>query len=365
MHSARLGKARTEMQKRGLDALLVMHMPNVFYLTGFTGSSGALVVTLERCVLLVDPRYSIQARQDCAHAEVRDFSAVSIIKAVADFVNEIQPASIGFETDHTSVTTYRNLRRSIDSKCRLRSVTGLVETLRRVKDAHEIDAIREAAKIADAAFAKVISELKVGMSEKEVALLVDWHLRKLGADKEAFDTIAAAGPNSSCPHAKPGSTVLQPGQLLKLDFGARVRGYNCDITRTVVLGEPSRKQQEVYQIVLDAQLMAIDAIAPGKSGREIDSVAREYIASRGYGENFGHGLGHQIGIEVHDGPALSQTSDLILEPGNVVTVEPGIYIEGWGGIRIEDDVLVTESGAEVLTSSPKLDLINAFSKPNT
>ncbi|MDH7603106.1 MAG: Xaa-Pro peptidase family protein [Armatimonadota bacterium] len=360
MHQARLRKARQQMQKRSLDAFLSMHMPNVFYLSGFSGSSGALILTLEKCVLLVDPRYSIQAREECKDAEVRDFRGVSSVKAVSDVINELRPRRVGIEADHVSLSIYRNLRRSVDSSIGLSSVSGLIENLRSVKDEHEVAQIRAAAKIADDAFAAVIADIKPGITEKEAALLVDWHLRKLGADREAFDTIAAAGTNSSCPHAKPTDAKLKTGQLLKLDFGARVGGYNCDITRTVVIGEPDSKQLEIYQIVLEAQLKAIEAIAPGKSGREIDSIARDYIAARGYGDNFGHGLGHQLGIEVHDGPALSTTSELILEPGNVVTVEPGIYIEGWGGIRIEDDVLVTERGAEVLTHSPKKDLINVL-----
>ncbi len=360
MHNARLNKAREEMQKRGMDAFLSMHMPNVFYLSGFSGSSGALLVTSEKCVLLVDPRYSIQAREECKEVEIRDYKGLPIFKAVSDLVNELKPNRVGFEADRLSLSCYRTLRRLVDSNIALRSTVGVVEKLRSIKDEHEVAQIRAAAKIADDAFGAVVAEIEPGMTEKDVALLIDWHIRKLGADREAFETIAAAGVNSACPHAKPTNARIETNQLLKLDFGARVGGYNCDITRTVVLGEPNSKQIEVYQIVLEAQLRAIETIAAGKSGREIDSVARNYIASRGYGDNFGHGLGHQLGIEVHDGPALSMTSDLILEPGNVVTVEPGVYIEGWGGIRIEDDVLVTDRGAEVLTGAPKWNLINVL-----
>ncbi|MGQ9455796.1 MAG: M24 family metallopeptidase [Armatimonadota bacterium] len=361
MQESRLNKIRTKMEKLGLDAFLTMHMPNVMYLSGFTGSSGALLVMMDRSVLLVDPRYSIQARAQCREVEIQEFRGVSTIKAISDLINDTKPSRLGFEANHLSVSVYRSLRRGISHKCCFRSTAGMVEALRKTKDADEIAVIRKAAEVADRAFELAIAEIKIGMTEKDVALLMDWNLRKLGADKEAFDTIVASGANASRPHASPSDAQLEPGQLLKLDFGARIQGYNCDITRTVSLGEPNLKQLEIYNFVLEAQLKAIEAIAPGKSGREIDSIARDYIASKGYGDNFGHGLGHQLGIEVHDGPGLSQTSDLVLEPGNVVTVEPGIYIEGWGGIRIEDDVLVTDSGAEVLTKSPKETLINVLS----
>ncbi len=183
------------------------------------------------------------------------------------------------------------------------------------------------------------------MTEKEIALFIDSTMRRLGADKEGFDTIAATGPNAACPHHSPTDTLSRKGNLLKLDYGARAHNYNSDITRTICLGKADAQQKNVYRIVLDAQSQAIQAIAPGKTGRQIDAIARDYIASEGYGPNLGHGLGHALGIEVHDGPAFSKTSDITLEAGMVVTVEPGIYIEGWGGVRIEDDVLVTPTGA--------------------
>ncbi len=353
MHSARLKRTREALDKASIEALLVTHIPNVFYLSGFTGSTAALLVFGEESYILVDPRYSIQARAECKQAHVRDYSGISLIRAAADLVNEIGPARVGFESEHLTVSNYRDLRRHVEKPAKLRSTRGLVEKLRRVKDKQEIALIRKACGIADAAFETVLPSIKPGMTEKDVALLIDNTLRKMGADKEAFETIAACGPNAACPHASPTDAVLGHHQLLKLDFGARHRGYNSDITRTICLARPVAKQREVYEIVLEAQRLAIEAIAPGRSGKEIDTVARAYIASEGYGDNFGHGLGHQLGIEVHDGPGLSQTSDLILAPGNVLTVEPGIYIEGWGGVRIEDNVLVTQSGCEVLTAAPK------------
>lgn len=348
----RLSKLRQQMSGVGLDSFLITYIPNIFYLTGFTGSYGALIVTLEDSYLLVDSRYSIQARLECPDVVVKDFSGKSNIVASAGLANDLGVCRIGFESGNLTVSSHCRFRKLLDKSARLRSTSGLVEGLRGVKDEHEIALIREAARIADAAFDVVLNEIRPGLTEKDVALLIDSTLRKLGADKEAFETIAACGPNSACPHASPTDAVLQVGQLLKMDFGARYRMYNSDITRTICLGKPTAKQREIYQVVLDAQRMAIEAIAPGKTGKEIDSIARDYIASRGYGDNFGHGLGHALGIEVHDGPGFSQTSEIVLEPGMVLTVEPGIYIEGWGGVRIEDDVVVTKSGCFVVTHAP-------------
>jgi len=337
----------------GLDALLVTSIPNVFYLSGFTGSTAAMIVTEEGSYILVDPRYSIQARNECPTTEVRDYAGKSTIVAAAELSDTLGPTALGFEAESVSVSSYRALRSRVDRAVRVRSTKGVVEVLRRTKDASEIELTREAVRIADEGFASVVTEIKAGMTEKQIALLIDTTLRKLGADKEAFETIAAAGPNSACPHHSPTDAILEPGHLLKMDFGARLANYNSDITRTICVGKPTPKQKEVYRIVLDAQLAAIDAIAPGKSGKEIDAVARDYIASHGYGDNFGHGLGHGLGIEVHDGAGFSKASDMVLEPGMVMTVEPGIYIEGWGGVRTEDDVLVTEKEAEILTKATK------------
>lgn len=353
MRDSRLSKLRGLLSAKRLDALLVTDIPNVFYLTGFTGDTGAALVTWDACHVLVDPRFTIQARAQCPGSQIVEYTGKPGIAAAAELINDLRPARVGYEADELTVLSYRGLRSRVPHEIGLRATKGLVQQLRRIKDAHEVQLIKKAAVIADAAFDALLREIRPGMTEREVALLVDCSLRRLGADKEAFDTIAAFGPNAACPHASPTDARLQAGGLLKLDFGARRDNYNSDITRTVSIGQPTARQREVYEIVLEAQHKAIAAIQPGKPGKEIDSIARDFIASAGYGNSFGHGLGHALGILVHDGPALSQTSDVVLEPGMVVTVEPGIYIEGWGGIRIEDDVLVTASGSELLTHSTK------------
>lgn len=353
MLEARLSRLRAELAKKKLDGLLITDISNVFYLTGFTGSTAAAIVTPVESHILVDPRYTIQATQECVSSRVTEYAGKGTIQAAGELINNLNLGRVGYEESQMTMAAYRKLRATITKTTTLHITRGVVDILRRVKDAHEIEIIRKACEIVDATFEAVVKEIRTGMSEKDVALLIDYTMRKLGADKDGFDTIAAFGPNSACPHHSPGDDLLRGGGFLKMDFGARFRHYNSDITRTVCIGKPTDKQREVYDVVLEAQLKAIDAITPGIPGREIDSVARDFIASRGYGANFGHGLGHGLGILVHDGPALSQTSDVVLEPGMVVTVEPGVYIEGWGGVRIEDDVLVTESGCEVLTHATK------------
>ena len=353
IHSPRLYHMRELIHDRDLDSVLVTDISNVFYLSGFTGSTAALVVTMDAAHILVDPRYSIQARQECACAVVHGFTGMSLLDAVADLIKEIGSKYVGYEADHVTVSSYRRLAGRLRGSTSLRSTSGLVRQLRQIKDPHEIALIRQASQITDSSLALVVESIKPGITEKQLALLIDSTMRSHGADREGFETIAASGPNSACPHAHPTDRAIRKGDFVKMDFGARYALYNSDITRTVCVGKPSAKQREVYQIVLDAQRKAIEAVAPGADCRHIDHIAREHIRAAGYGDHFGHGLGHSFGIEVHEEPRFSPTAQSILAPGMVMTVEPGIYIEDWGGVRIEDDVLVTETGCEILTHFPK------------
>lgn len=353
IHSTRLDRVRASLSARNLDALLVTDIGNVFYLSGFTGSTAALVVTMDKAHLLVDPRYSIQARQECPASCVRDYFGKPTIQAAADAILDIGPKSIGYEADQLNVQSFRVLSSRLRSSVSLRSTKGMVRVLRQVKDAHEIDLVRRAAEITDKALSAVLADFKPGISERQLALKLDSTMRSLGADKEAFATIAASGPNSACPHAHPTDRIIQEGDFVTMDFGARCDYYNADITRTICVGTPDAKRIEVYNIVRDAQVKAVQAIAPGAVCRDVDAVARNLIAKAGYSKEFGHGLGHSFGIEVHEEPRFSPTCDTVLQPGMLMTVEPGIYLEGWGGVRIEDDILVTETGCEIITRSPK------------
>ncbi|MEN6356943.1 MAG: Xaa-Pro peptidase family protein [Armatimonadota bacterium] len=353
MRDARLAGIRKHMSAKGLEAMLITNMRNIFYLSGFTGSTAAMVITGDKSYILVDPRYSIQARNECKTSEVRDYTRVATIVAAASLIKELSVKTVGYEADNIVISSFGKLRRALGPGIKSRSTTGMVEKVRRIKDSDELALIRHACSIVDTTFERIVNEIRPGMTENEIALFIDTNMRKLGAEHEGFSTIAAAGPNSACPHHSPTDAVLKTGQFLKMDYGAQYMRYNSDITRTICFGKPTAKHREVYQVVLDAQMKAIESIAPGKNCRDIDTVARDYITSKGYGDNFGHGLGHSLGIDVHEEPRFSQTCDVVLEPGMVMTVEPGIYIEDWGGVRIEDDVLVTESGCEVLTSATK------------
>ncbi|MEN6519980.1 MAG: Xaa-Pro peptidase family protein [Armatimonadota bacterium] len=350
--SKRLERIREEMSKQRVDAMLITNLVNIRYISGFTGSTATVIITNDEAIILVDSRYVLQASGECPDFDVILYSG-GVLEAAAEILDESAPKRLGFEPNCVTYSTHLELRRVVSKNTRLIGVKGMVEKLRMVKDSGEIDAIKRAVVVADKCFSHVVSWVKPGMTEREIALEMDTYMRKLGAEKESFDTIVAAGPNAACPHHQPTGDVLKEGQMLKMDFGALVDGYCSDLTRTIFMGEPDERQREVYNVVLDAQMAAIHAIKPGVKGSEIDTIAREHIKSEGYGDYFGHGLGHSIGLTVHDGDGFSQRSSIVLEPGMVITVEPGIYVEDWGGVRIEDDIVVTESGVEVLTKSTK------------
>ncbi|MGQ9523878.1 MAG: M24 family metallopeptidase [Armatimonadota bacterium] len=351
MTRARLAKLREAMSSNGIDALLVTGIQNLRYITGFTGSAGAALVTQHDALFFADPRYTAQAAVECP-----DFEIVPVldgfVSAIAGLVKDKGWPAIGFEKHHVRFATYEELRDAMPNVS-LVATSGLVEDLRLLKDEHEITAIRRAAEVADAAFAHALKVLRPGITERELALEIEWHMRKLGAAREGFPSIVASGTRTALPHASPTDKPIQKGDFVTMDFGAYMDGYNSDITRTVCMGPADPKQREVYEIVRQAQQLGVEAIRPGVKGQDVDKAAREFIANHGYGPNFGHGLGHGLGLEVHDVGALNKTSNLEIRAGMVFTVEPGIYVEGWGGVRIEDDVLVTETGAGRLTSSTR------------
>jgi len=259
---------------------------------------------------------------------------------------------LGFEAKHLTVDFYNELNKKL-SRCNLISVTGIVEELRIIKDEEEINRIRKAAQIADSAFKHIVKFIKPGLKEIEVAAEIEYFMRRNGASKASFDIIAASGERAALPHGTAGEKKLEKGNLLVMDFGAVYRGYCSDITRTVVIGTASEEQRKVYDIVLEAQSRALEAAAVNMPCSELDGVAKNIIESYGMGDKFGHSLGHGVGIEVHEAPAVSKNSREDLSPGMVITIEPGIYIKSWGGVRIEDMVLVTEQGPHTLTASTK------------
>ncbi len=338
-----------------LPALMVTDANNRRYLSGFSGSAGTCVVTYEEAYLLTDFRYTDQATQQAPDYQVITYKK-GLQEGLSQLLEDLEVDQVGFEADDVTYRTYSNLCDELGD-IEWAPTSGIIEKLRQVKDDEEVQIIREAAQIADEAFEEILPSVRPGRTESEVALDLEFCMRRLGAEELAFGLIVASGVRSSLPHGRASEKVIGEGEFVTFDYGAAYCGYCSDATRTVITGEPTEKQREVYDTVLRAQKAAVEFIEPGRTGEEVDRVARDIIAEAGYGDNFGHGLGHGVGLAVHEGPRLSQQNgDTELAPGMVVTVEPGIYISGWGGVRIEDLVMVTEDGAEVLTS-PTKDLV--------
>jgi Xaa-Pro aminopeptidase len=352
---ARADRLAERARERELDALLVTDLVNLRWLTGFTGSNGlALVGTGEDGprVFLTDFRYLTQSAEQLDEGWERRI-APEILEAVAEALPAGRAYRLGFDDAHLSVKDHAKLRDRVSDQVELVPAGGLVEGLRSIKDAEEIDRIRAASKLADAALEEVLGRGLVGRTERDVALDLEMTMRRMGAEAASFPPIVAAGEHSALPHASPRDAEIPAGTLVTIDWGAQLDGYASDCTRTYATGEPDARDAEVYATVQHAQEEALAAIRAGASARDVDAVARDIITAAGHGEHFGHGLGHGVGAEVHEGPRLSQRSDATLEAGQVVTVEPGIYVPGAIGVRIEDLVVVTDEGAEVLTGLPK------------
>ncbi len=353
---ARLGNLRLQITGAGLNGLLVTHLPNIRYLTGFSGSSGILLVLEHDAILYTDFRYQVQAP-----VEVEAVARVEIVSSdswarVWEHLKETPGVEVvGFEGHVTTVAAARRFE-DTGTGIRFEPVQDLVERLRVRKDDTEVEAIREAARISSEALAAVLEAVRPGLTEREVAGMLEQALRRAGSDWFAFPTIVASGPRSALPHAETGDREIGRGDLLLLDFGARVDGYCADLTRTVVVGVADERQAAVYELVRDAQRHARENLRAGMRAADGDALARSLIDARGFADAFGHSLGHGLGLEVHEAPALSRANGEPLPEGAVVTVEPGIYIPGWGGVRIEDDVYIT-SGGTVLLSDGNTELV--------
>ncbi|MDR5695450.1 MAG: Xaa-Pro peptidase family protein [Armatimonadota bacterium] len=346
----RLERLRKLMEEQGVPAMMVMKPENRTYVSGFDGTAGIALVTETEALLLVDFRYTEQATQQAPQFQVIQTSPQPY-ETLVQVVRERQIGRIGFEADYLPYGQVQKLAEA------LRPVELLpiesVDRIRWIKDQEEQARIARAVEIADSAFAHILQYLRPGVTEQEIAIELEYFMRRQGASKPAFDTIVASGPRSALPHGRASEKVLERGDLVTLDFGAVYRGYCSDCTRTIVLGKATEEQRKIYTIVLEAQERALEALRPGVKGKDVDGVARSCIAEKGYGEHFGHGLGHSVGLAIHETPTLSTRDENVLEPGMVLTVEPGIYLPGWGGVRIEDLAVVTEDGCRVLTKAPK------------
>jgi Xaa-Pro aminopeptidase len=333
--------------ERRLDRMLVTNLLNVRYLTGFTGTNGACVCGPGVRLFFTDFRYTERAA-----AEVEGWETIT---AAGDWLGSIAAhleGKVGFEDDQMSVRTLEKLKEKLAEGTEMVPAGGTVEQLRRVKDELELRAIAEASKLADSVWEWTIERGLAGRTERDVARAAEARIRELGAEP-SFPAIVAAGPNGALPHAEPGEREIGRGELVVFDMGAKVDGYCSDGTRTYATGDPGEEGRTVYATVLEAQLAALDAVRPGARGEDVDAVARKVIEAAGYGDHFGHGLGHGVGLEVHEAPRLSPRSDDILAPGEVVTVEPGVYLPGKLGVRIEDFVVVREGVYRNLSSLPK------------
>lgn len=352
--SSRLQKLRQQIRQAKADALLVTNFTNVTYLTGFTGDDSYLLVTLDDESLITDFRYTTQLADECPDLSlVARSPGQKMLPTVVEVLSQSGLETLAVEAGSMTVGLFNSLAEELP-EVTLAAADGLVEELRLKKDKSEIEATRLACYQAARAFSVVRAMIRPESTEKEIAAELEYQARKLGAKRLSFPPIVANGPRAALPHAHPTDRRIGESDFTLIDWGADSGLYVSDLTRMVVTGRLSQKFRKLYQVVLDAQLAAIDAIRPGVTCQQVDSVARDVITMARYGKQFGHGLGHGIGLEIHEAPRLAQGQDEVkLEAGMVITVEPGIYLPDWGGIRIEDDVLVTSRGHEVLSDVPK------------
>jgi Xaa-Pro aminopeptidase len=342
----------TLLPDAGIDLLLVSDLVNVKYLSGYTGSNGLVLVGPRTRTFITDFRYVEQAADEVHPSFERRQATLDLVDAIADALPSGQ-LRLGFEDTHVSVRQHARLRELLGPNVELVPAASLVERLRAVKEPEEIARIRAATVLADAAFERLVQEGLVGRTEREVAIALEHDMRERGAQRPAFETIVAAGAHGALPHAQPRDVPVRAGELVVIDWGAELDGYCSDCTRTVATGDVGEDVRSTYELVLAAQLAGVRAVKAGSGCREVDAVARAVIEAGGHGQRFGHGLGHGVGIEIHEGPRLSQRSEDRLRAGNVVTVEPGVYVPGRFGVRIEDLVAVTDDGCDVLTSVHK------------
>jgi Xaa-Pro aminopeptidase len=352
-HAARLDRLGDRLEGLGVDALLVTDLTNVRYLTGYTGSNGAVVARPGGAVFLTDFRYLQRVEPLRRFIEVRQANQ-DLITFIAGRWAELAPsaARIGFEAAHVSVARHGVLAEAAGG-VDLIATSGVVEGLRLIKDDEEIAAIRRASAMLEPVYAALVEEGFGGRTEFDIAWRIHQLVRDHGADGVSFDPIVASGEAGALPHAEPRRVVIEQGSMITVDLGAKLDGYCSDCTRTFAVGPPPAELEEIYQLVLRAQLAGLDAVRPGATGVDADALVRRTISEAGHGEHFQHGTGHGVGLEIHEDPRLSTTSTATLEPGMIVTVEPGVYVPGLGGVRIEDLVVVTADGCEPLTGYPK------------
>ncbi len=347
----------SKMNSEGIDVALIGSAYNREYLSGFTGSNATLFITKDKQIIITDFRYLEQVSIQCPDFTVVDQAPIgmqaTILKLIGEEKANKADLKVAIEGDHVTVNEYEKLKDSAN----IVSTSGLIEEFRQIKDDNELENLAKAEAIGDIAFKEIVPFIEAhwhdGLTEAEIALEIECIMRRNGATGTSFDTIVAAGAKSSLPHAVPDNSKVKKGDFIVMDFGCRYNGYCSDMTRTVVVGEASEKHKEIYNTVLKAQLAALAGAKVGMLGKEVDKIARDIIKDAGYGDKFGHGLGHSVGVEIHEEPRFSVADENVIKEGMVITVEPGIYEPGFGGVRIEDMVVMTKDGVKNLTHSPK------------
>ncbi len=355
----RIADFRKKLKQNNIDSFLISQGENRRYLSGYTAedtgfeeSSGALIISADQLILATDSRFELQAAKEAPMYEVRCYKT-GISETITEFLQEAHYKKLGFESNRMSYSQYCKIKEILNSEnitTEFNPADSVMSNLRIIKSDFEILQIKKALKIAESAFSSIKKTLVPGLSEKEIAWNLEKKMREFGADNLSFPPIVASGQNSALPHAIAGERRIKINEPILFDWGVKLNGYCSDTSRTIVIGQPDDKFKEIYKILYDAQQMAIEAIKPGISTKQIDNIARNHIEENNYGSKFGHGLGHGVGLEIHEPPRVSPLREMPLETGMIITIEPGIYIPDWGGIRLENMVLVTENGAEVLNT---------------
>jgi Xaa-Pro aminopeptidase len=350
--TSRLKRLRQSLDTAGAGALLETHLPNIYYLCGFSGDSGALLIDPTSATLFTDGRFTIQAKEETRGVRVHIHKG-TLLEAVGDHLRARKRQRVAIPPSRLTLAGWKALRKAAGGNLKWVAVDGLVENLRAVKDADEIERVRDAARLGSQVMEEAIRLIRPGVTELDIAAEIGYRMRRKGASGESFEAIVAAGPRSALPHARPSARRIGKNELVVLDLGAILRRYCSDLTRTVHVGKASARVRQWYHAVLDAQTAARDALKSGVTCGAIDAAARNVLQRKGLGRYFVHSTGHGIGLEIHEDPRIARDQKKRLETGNVVTLEPGVYVEGVGGIRIEDDALVTLHGAEILTTTPR------------
>ena len=350
-YKSRISYLRDKISESDIDTLFISNKDNIRYYSGFTGTFAFLLISKEKSIIITDSRYTLRAEEESPDYEI--YQLKSGDNWIENSTNITKTKIIGYEGDHVSVNLLNQLKKRAEKINEWKDFSEKITLGRIIKSEEEVRILQETINISDSAFNTVSKKINIGMTEKDVAWEMEKEMRELGAESPSFDTIVASGINGSKPHHSPTDKLINNNEAITIDMGAKYKGYCSDLTRTIFIGGPDEKFKKIYTTVLRAQLISMETAQPEMTGEEIDKIARDIIAAEGYGEYFGHSLGHGVGIEIHENPGVGPNSKNSIKPGMVYTIEPGIYIENWGGIRIEDMVIMTESGNNLISHALK------------